>query len=416
MSKCNSNFDCSYFNFCNEKKICEHESINLFKTKSNFIGYLLIIIITTICSISSISGGSLIIANLRFVLNFYYNEAKPICILSYFINYLINFFFTSKKQNPYKNEIKAIDYNLTIIGIPSFTFGFIFGDIFSSYDFDNYRNRIICVFTCILILIYSLTRLSYSIYYSQFNMDYGNLVFNIETNSENSIERDKRVLTDSEYIKNEIIKDNEIIQNEKIQYIFIPLCLMMLFSVLVNSKKILKYSKSYFIITGIYLIIQLIYNFLVSKLILIKYQKKLINGYPFIIKDIQYSKIFIYKFQFINLLSGLITGIASIDPGMMIISFLIRQNINLLIISSSVSLYGLTTSFFAFFYTFFSKECNFNYMVIIFICSIIGALIGNKISNFILKSNPTWIYIIVLMISLSSLIVFSLCNIILLFK
>ena len=167
-------------------------------------------------------------------------------------------------------------------------------------------------------------------------MDYGNLNFNIETNSENSVERDKRVLTDSEYIKNEIKKDNEIIQSEKIQYIFIPLCLMMLFSVLVNSKKILKYSKSYFIITGIYLIIQLIYNFLVSKLILIKYQKKLINGYPFIIKDIQYSKIFIYKFQFINLLSGLITGIASIDPGMMIISFLIRQNINLLIITSSV--------------------------------------------------------------------------------
>ena len=416
MSKCNSNFDCSYFNFCNEKKYCEHESINLFKTKSNFIGYLLFIIITTICSISSISGGSLNIANLRFVLNFYYNEAKPICILSYFINYLINFFFTSKKQNPYKNEIKAIDYNLTIIGIPSFTFGFIIGDVFSSYDFDNYRNRIICVLTCILILIYSLTRLSYSIYYSQFNMDYGNLNFNIETNSENSVERDKRVLTDSEYIKNEIIKDNEIIQSEKIQYIYIPLTLMMLFSVLINSKKIIKYSKSYFIIAIIYLIIQLIYNFLVSKLTLIKYQKKLINGYPFIIKDIQYSKIFIYKFQFINLLSGLITGIASIDPGMMIISFLIRQNINLLIISSSVSLYGLTTSIFAFFYTFFSKESNFNYMLIIFICSIIGALIGNKISNYILKNNPTWIYIIVLMISLSSLIVFSLCNIILLFK
>ena len=416
MSKCNSNFDCSYFNFCNEKKYCEHESINLFKTKSNFIGYLLFIIITTICSISSISGGSLNIANLRFVLNFYYNEAKPICILSYFINYLINFFFTSKKQNPYKNEIKAIDYNLTIIGIPSFTFGFIIGDVFSSYDFDNYRNRIICVLTCILVLIYSLTRLSYSIYYSQFNMDYGNLIFDIETNSQNSIERDKRVLTDSEYIKNEIKKDNEIIQSEKIQYIFIPLTIMMLFSVLVNSKKILKYSKGYFIITIIYLIIQLIYNFLVSKLTLIKYQKKLINGYPFIIKDIQYSKIFIYKFQFINLLSGLITGIASIDPGMMIISFLIRQNINLLIISSSVSLYGLTTSIFAFFYTFFSKESNFNYMLIIFICSIIGALIGNKISNYILKNNPTWIYIIVLMISLSSLIVFSLCNIILLFK
>jgi hypothetical protein len=97
----------------------------------------------------------------------------------------------------------------------------------------------------------------------------------------------------------------------------------------------------------------------------IKHQKKLINGYPFIIKDIQYSKRFIFRFQFINLLSGLITGIASIDPGMMIISFLIRQNINLLIITSSVSLYGLTTSFFAFFYSFFSKECNFNYMLII---------------------------------------------------
>ena len=416
MSKCYSNYDCSYFNYCNlEKKICEHDKDNFFSTKSNFIGYFITMLITTISSICSISAGSINIANLRFIINFYYNEAKPICLLSYFINYSINFFFTSKIQNPYKPEIKALDYNITIISIPCFTFGFLIGDIFSSYDFDNRNNKIIAVFTCVFILTYSFLRYSYSIYYSQFNMDYG--IYNItETNSESSLERDKRVLTDTDFIRKEILNDNQIIQYEKIQYIFIPLLLIMLFSVLINSKNIIKYSKTFYIITIIYLIIQVIYNFIVSKVVFYKYQKKLLSGYPFIAKDIQYSKIFIYKLQFYNLLTGLICGTACIDPGMMIISYLMRQNFNIMIICSSISLYGLTTSFFSFFYSIFNKECNFVFMLIILFCSLIGAFIGNKISTYVLKNNPTWIYIIVLMISLSSLIVFSLCNIILLFK
>jgi len=186
--------------------------------------------------------------------------------------------------------------------------------------------------------------------------------------------------------------------------------------VIINSKVINRYSPLFWILTILFFIILIIYNFILAENINKKYIQRVSKGYPFTEKEIKYNKYLIYKLEILNLLNGLIVGMTCIDQSILIIIFLILQNCNYRIIQSSVSLYSVVTSIFSLVYFILSKNTNYPYLIIFFVWSAVGSIFGNKLSGYIIKINQLYIFIIIIMLILASILVFSFCNYLLLIK
>jgi uncharacterized membrane protein YfcA len=105
-----------------------------------------------------------------------------------------------------------------------------------------------------------------------------------------------------------------------------------------------------------------------------------------------------------------------IDQSILIIIFLILQNCNYRIIQCSVSFYSVVTSIFSLVYFVLSKNTNYPYLIIFFVWSAIGSIFGNNLSGYIIKINQLYIFIIIIMVILASILVFSFCNYLLLIK
>jgi hypothetical protein len=167
--KCINDFDCLYYNFCNnETHICNHlqQDYFSFSKNSNLIGYFLYIIISMFGSMGSLNGGALNISNLLFIFYFYLDEAKVISFMSKLTISSISFLINCDKQHPYRKEIKAIDYNITILAMPLYMLGLIIGDFFTVYIYDKDSNTYKIIETTLITIILSayFFRLSYAIY------------------------------------------------------------------------------------------------------------------------------------------------------------------------------------------------------------------------------------------------------------
>lgn len=417
--KCTKDFDCLYYNFCNnETHICNHlqKDYFSFSKNSNLIGYFLYIIISMFGSMGSLNGGALNISNLLFIFYFYLDEAKVISFMSKLTISSISFLINCDKQHPYRKEIKAIDYNITILAMPLYMLGLIIGDFFTVYIYDKDSNTYKIIETTLITIILSVyfLRLSYVIYKSHFNQD----DFNVLNEEYENGKKNNEIIENNinEYIESETYNDNQIIQWEKIRYIIVPFLVLLLYSVIINSKEINRYSPLFWILTILFFIILIIYNFILAENINKKYNQRVSRGYPFAEKEIKYDKYLIYKLEILNLLNGLIVGMTCIDQSILIIIFLILQNCNYRIIQCSVSLYSVVTSIFSLVYFVLSKNTNYPYLIIFFVWSAIGSIFGNKISGKIIKINQLYIFIIIIMLILASILVFSFCNYLLLIK
>ena len=400
--KCIKDFDCLYYNFCNnETHICNHlqKDYFSFSKNSNLIGYFLYIIISMFGSMGSLNGGALNISNLLFILTIS----------------TISFINNCDKQHPYRKEIKAIDYNITILAMPLYMLGLILGDFFTIYIYDKDSNTYKIIETTLITIILSVyfLRLSYVIYKSHFNQDDFNVLNEEYENGKKNEIKENNI---NEYIESETYNDNQIIQWEKIRYIIVPFLVLLLYSVIINSKVINRYSPLFWILTILFFIILIIYNFILAENINKKYNQRVSRGYPFAEKEIKYDKYLIYKLEILNLLNGLIVGMTCIDQSILIIIFLILQNCNYRIIQSSVSLYSVVTSIFSLIYFVLSKNTNYPYLIIFFVWSAIGSIFGNNLSGYIIKINQLYIFIIIIMVILASILVFSFCNYLLLIK
>ena len=416
--KCTKDFDCLYYNFCNnETHICNHlqKDYFSFSKNSNLIGYFLYIIISMFGSMGSLNGGALNISNLLFIFYFYLDEAKVISFMSKLTISTISFINNCDKQHPYRKEIKAIDYNITILAMPLYMLGLILGDFFTIYIYDKDSNTYKIIETTLITIILSVyfLRLSYVIYKSHFNQDDFNV---LNEEYENGKKNEIKENNFNEYIESETYNDNQIIQWEKIRYIIVPFLVLLLYSVIINSKVINRYSPLFWILTILFFIILIIYNFILAENINKKYNQRVSRGYPFAEKEIKYDKYLIYKLEILNLLNGLIVGMTCIDQSILIIIFLILQNCNYRIIQSSVSLYSVVTSIFSLIYFVLSKNTNYPYLIIFFVWSAIGSIFGNNLSGYIIKINQLYIFIIIIMVILASILVFSFCNYLLLIK
>lgn len=417
--KCIKDFDCLYYNFCNnETHICNHlqKDYFSFSNNSNLIGYFLYIIISMFGSMGSLNGGALNISNLLFIFYFYLDEAKVISFMSKLTISSISFLINCDKQHPYRKEIKAIDYNITILAMPLYMLGLIIGDFFTVYIYDKDSNTYKIIETTLITIILSVyfLRLSYAIYKNHFNQD----DFNVLNEEYENGKKNNGVIENNinEYIESETYNDNQIIQWEKIRYIIVPFLVLLLYSVIINSKEINRYSPLFWILTIIFFIILIIYNFILAENINKKFNQRVSKGYPFAEKEIKYNKYLIYKLEILNLLNGLIVGMTCIDQSILIIIFLILQNCNYRIIQCSVSFYSVVTSIFSLVYFVLSKNTNYPYLIIFFVWSAIGSIFGNKISGKIIKINQLYIFIIIIMLILASILVFSFCNYLLLIK
>ena len=328
----------------------------------------------------------------------------------------ISFIINCDKQHPYRKEIKAIDYNITILSIPFYILGLIIGDFFTIYIYDKDSNtyKIIEITLITFVLSVYFLRLSYVIYKSHFNQDDFNILNEEYENGKNNNDIIENNINN--YVDTEINNDNQIIQWEKIRYIIVPFLVLLLYSVIINNKEINRYSYLFWILTILFFILFIIYNYILAENLNYKFNQRVSKGYPFTEKEIKYDKNLIYKLEFLNLLNGLIVGTTCIDQSILLIIFLILQNCNFRIIQCSVSLYSVITSIFSLVYFALSKKTNYPYMIIFIICSAIGSIFGNKISSYVIKINQIYIFIIIIMVILLSILVFSFCNYLLLIK
>ena len=163
ISYCSNNTLCQIGNTCINNK-CEHNSMVDFSI-NNSVGFIFIIISTAFCTVCSLSGTAINLSIIIFLLNFYPREAKILSHYTYIMPYVVNFItISTQMKNPFRN-IKAIDYNITLIVSPMFIIGFIIGDVIIINEKRIYLLIGLCL--CALVLWVYFIKYAYIFYYSQ---------------------------------------------------------------------------------------------------------------------------------------------------------------------------------------------------------------------------------------------------------
>lgn len=386
ISYCSNNTLCQIGNTCINNK-CEHNSMLDFSI-NNSVGFIFVIISTAFCTVCSLSGTAINLSIIIFLLNFYPHEAKILSHYTYIMPYVVNFItISTQMKNPFRN-IKAVDYNITLIVSPMFIIGFIIGDVIIINEKRIYLLIGLCL--CALVLWVYFIKYAYIFYYSQMKpskeIHIDKTHHHINDNNNNNIiteesEEERRELPthkSANFINETLLAENNVYQDEQVKYIITLFLLTLLCLTIINIDSLQNHMFIYVMLICIMGLILFTYSYIINNKINVLYLLKLNSNYPYTEKDIKYNNKFIRQLAIIGLVSGVISGFLGTDPLLLVVLFLLVNGMDITVLYASAPLLGIVCCLFCVLHSLYQHKLNLiMYDMVMVMLGLVGGLIGN---------------------------------------
>lgn len=208
-------------------------------------------------------------------------------------------------------------------------------------------------------------------------------------------------------IKAEIEKDNTILRWDKLKFVIIPFLVMVVLSLLRESKYIPKCSFLYWILFFSFFLFALVINFICLLHVQHEHNYRISIGFPYDNKDILWETSKCIKMSVTGLISGFIAGTIGIGGGVVLGPLLLGLGIYPVVSTVTTNFLVLLTSSSTSLQFILNGLMNFEYAIIGTSFSILGSYVGTKIVHFYFKKTgreSILIFALVLVIGSSAII------------
>ncbi|CAK84040.1 unnamed protein product (macronuclear) [Paramecium tetraurelia] len=388
--------NCEYLHHLQDGQ-CFHD--DLFPlTLYNSLGYLLIIIILGLSTVGGLGGGIEKIPILIVMLNFSQSKATLYVYVLTFGTNLVNFLMLIYQKHPLADK-QIIDYELSLILLPTALFGSAFGNILHQILPDIFLISILIVFFSIFV---------------------PKLYIKAKQNREQEMQVDNKQKTVINQEVTHLIAEQYKSEDQQIIPLYKFLLLLIIFMIVQcvlmirggkkqqsfigiqycsDGKLINNNQAVYWITTGMIIVVLLLISYGIKYHLGRETKTKIEIGYFNEKVDFNFIESKFFMIVWISgFLGGIMGGMTGVGAGAIIVSILILQNVNSRVASATGGFQKLFISLFTTILSYQQGDLNKNEILFFFILGLLSGLLIAGPMYYYLELNPKQNYLVIYLV------------------